>query len=119
MKQAKNLDELMEIMVKSGDMTLEQKKRIVALPDEQKKKTYQAMQRAVRMQCSMAQMAVLGMVNSLKYKSLKIDGDTAVAEIFVDSPLGGGGDAIVTFKKVKGAWKIYSVQEKPLPAEQK
>ena len=119
MKQAKNLDELMEIMVKSGDMTPEQKKRIVALPDEQKKKTYQAMQRAVRMQYSMAQMAVLGMVNSLKYKKLKIDGDTAVAEIFVDSPLGGGGDAIVTFKKVKGAWKIYSVQEKPLPAEQK
>ena len=119
MRQAKSLDELVDLMVQSGDMTAEQKTMILALPDEQKKQAFNAMQQAIKMQEAMAKMAVQGIINTMQYKSLKIEGDTAVAEIFVDSPFGGGGDAIVTFKKVKGAWKIYSVQEKPLPAQQK
>lgn len=119
MKQAKSLDELINLLVKSGDMTAEQKTMFLALPDEQKKQAFNAMQQAIKMQEAMAKMAVQGMINTLQYKSLKIEGDTAVAEIFVDGPLGAGGDAIVTFKKVKDAWKIYSVQEKPLPAKQK
>lgn len=119
MKQAKSLDELINLLVKSGDMTAEQKTMILALPDEQKKQAFNAMQQAIKMQEAMAKMAVQGMINTLQYKSLKVESDTAVAEIFVDGPLGAGGDAIVTFKKVKDAWKIYSVQEKPLPAKQK
>ena len=119
MKQAKSLDELINLLVKSGDMTAEQKTMILALPDEQKKQAFNAMQQAIKMQEAMAKMAVQGMINTLQYKSLKVESDTAVAEIFVDGPLGAGGDAIVTFKKVKDAWKIYSVQEKPLPAQQK
>lgn len=119
MKQAKSLDELINLLVQSGDMTAEQKTMIQALPDEQKKQVFKAMQQAIKMQESMAKMAVQGMINTLQYKSLKVESDTAVAEIFVDGPLGAGGDVIVTFKKVKDAWKIYSVQEKPLPAQQK
>ena len=119
MKQAKNLEELLELLVRSGDMTGEQKKKVMALSDKQKKQTFKAMQQAIRMQCAMAKVMVQGVLDSMKYHSVKIEGDTAVAEISVESPLTGGGNMIVTYKKIKDAWKIYSVQEKPLPAEQK
>ena len=119
MKQAKNLEELLDLLVRSGDMNPEQKKKVMALSDNQKKQTFKAMQQAILMQCSMAKMVVQGMLDSMKYHSLKIKGDTAVAEISVDSHIGTNGNLIVTFKKVKDVWKIYSVQEKPLPAEQK
>ena len=58
MRQAKSLDELVDLMVQSGDMTAEQKAMIQALSDEQKKQAFNAMQQAVKMQEAMAKMAI-------------------------------------------------------------
>lgn len=111
MKNAKNVDELTEMLVKSGDITPEQKNTFVSLPEEKKKEMFSAMQQALKMQQGMMKMAFSGMVSTMKYKSFKIEGDTAVAMISLNGPLAGGGDAIVTFKKVKNVWKVYSVQD--------
>ncbi len=118
MKQAKTLDELVALQVASGDITEAQKKQVQTLSDEQKKQLFKVMLQAIKMQSAMAKMAIQGLIDTMKYKSLKIEGDTAVAEIVTESSLAAGGDATVTFKKIKGAWKIYSVQEKNSPAEQ-
>ena len=58
----------------------------------------------------MASMGIRGMSN-MQYKSITIDGDTAVAEVVANNPLLGSGDLKITYKKIKKAWKVYSVEE--------
>lgn len=111
MKNAKNLEELVDLMVKTGEISQEDKNTFTLLPEENKKEMFNVMQQAIALQQNMLKMALVGTIASLKYKELKIEGDTAVAAISLNGPLAGGGDAVVTFKKVKNVWKIYSIQD--------
>ena len=110
MKKAKNLEELSELMVKSGDMSRKEKETLLASPEDEKKANYHAMRQSVQMQAMMASMGIRGMSN-MQYKSITIDGDTAVAEVVANNPLLGSRDLKITYKKIKKAWKVYSVEE--------
>lgn len=110
MRNAKSLEELAELMVKSGDMTQKQKETLLASPEDEKKANYHAMRQAVRMQCMMAQMGIRAMSN-VQYKSITVEGGTAVAQVVANNPMLGSGDLKITYKKIKNVWKVYSVEE--------
>lgn len=119
MRKAGSLEDLIALQRKAGYMTEKQKEQILAMPEKQKAATYRAMRQAIRMQCAMAKMGILGMGDAVQYKSVKITGDTAVAEIVANNPILGNGTAEVTYKKINGSWKVYSVLEKNNGQEKK
>lgn len=118
MQKAKTLEELVDLQVRAGELTPQQKDAILALPDARKKITFRSMQQKVRLKCRMFQMG-LRTLGNVPYKSLRVDGDTARAVAFFNNAMLGSGELAITYKKINGSWKIYSAVTLPPETEKK
>ena len=107
--KAGNFEEMVDAMVAIGQITADQKKQMLALPDDKKKLTFTRTKFAMNMMSGMIKNQLNTMIKEMQFKSIEINGDTAKVVAASKNPKTGlMQDEIMILKKINGVWKIYS-----------